>query len=102
MGFGYCVGPNCDRNDPTAGTLTQTGYIRTQTCSVVGVESFTYCASGQNQNGYTGVCSGDSGGPSVMLDAAGACTNRIVDAQHTSSPFCGCAMRFAIDGFRSG
>lgn len=54
-GWGYCVGPNCNSH-----MLQTTGNIPVQNCMLN-----IWCAQGSNNNGPTGVCFGDSGGPNI-------------------------------------
>ena len=70
LGFGYCLGPNCNKANPWArDSLQQTGYVSRVQCPSASMDQYTYCISGKNEQSLNaGVCSGDSGGPSVMID----------------------------------
>lgn len=54
-GWGYCIGPNCGSH-----LLQTTESIPVQNCMLN-----IWCAQGSNNNGPTGVCFGDSGGPNI-------------------------------------
>jgi len=64
-GWGTCIGPNCDSH-----LLQTTESIPVQNCiTLTGVNMLnTWCAQGSNNNGPTGVCFGDSGGPNIAND----------------------------------
>jgi hypothetical protein len=57
-GWGYCIGPNCGK-----GILQQTENVPVWSCTLN-----TLCLKGSNNNGPTGLCFGDSGGPNVFND----------------------------------